>query len=402
MNVHVDALLAREEEAQRLVLSCAYYGDPTIFETVPIDALDADLHPIARLLRRHCVPGERMTEERLRSLCAGAGIAYRLERWIAYPVSVADATRAFAEARSRRDVFRGVTRAVQMIETGVDPLDAALPLGDVLARTVSAGGAAPVKPLAEILGMWTGEPEWVIPGLLANRERVVITGVEGYGKSVLLVQLGLCAAWGLHPFDATPYPRQRVLVLDVENTHETQFAHLVRTVRDRIIRYPGVDPALPDFSLITSRTIDLLVPAQRARFLTTVREHAPDLLVMGSAYKMAGGDFRESAAAIFSTIDQARAETGCAILLEAHTGHGFQNDRNGDMRPDGSSQWRRWPEFGFGLKPEPDAKDPITGFPLAQHARLTEWRGSRSTGREWPKGLRPGSGLPWVVWEPVN
>ena len=66
-------------------------------------------------------------------------------------------------------------------------------------------------------------PDWhphgVIPAMLRTNERLVITGPEGYGKSVLIGQLCLGASMGLNTLSLgidTHEPR-RVLLLDVEN-----------------------------------------------------------------------------------------------------------------------------------------------------------------------------------------
>jgi RecA-family ATPase len=41
----------------------------------------------------------------------------------------------------------------------------------------------------------------VIPGLLERRDRLMLTGEEGLGKSYLLRQIAVMAAAGLDPFD---------------------------------------------------------------------------------------------------------------------------------------------------------------------------------------------------------
>jgi hypothetical protein len=45
------------------------------------------------------------------------------------------------------------------------------------------------------------EPDWLIPDLLERRDRLILTGEEGLGKSYLLRQIAIMAAAGLDPFD---------------------------------------------------------------------------------------------------------------------------------------------------------------------------------------------------------
>ena len=61
--------------------------------------------------------------------------------------------------------------------------------------------------------------EWVIPGLLARLDRVMITGWEGLAKSTLLRQVAYCAAAGINPFNgARVSDGVRVLMVDAENS----------------------------------------------------------------------------------------------------------------------------------------------------------------------------------------
>lgn len=387
--------------AQRLVLSAAYFGQPDVFDFVPIEELDPDLRPVARVLKDHAVPGEHMTLERLTSLCLrhAAGPANH-DLWLAYPIASSDAVRRYGAAHGAVVIERSVRNALHRLESGVDAYDV---LSDFQEST--QGVAAPTSvgtswtPFREVVQMQGVEESWVLPGLLAHGERLVLTGVEGWGKSLLLYQIALGAAWGVDPFGGGAIPRKRVLVLDVENWHETQVSSMVREVSNRYMRFVK-DRSTPDFALMHQRTVDLANPSQRARFISGVADYKPDLLIMGSGYKLAdaNGDWRQIATAVQRTADQCRSDTGCAVLIETHAGHGFQGDRNG-MRPDGSSYWLRWPEFGIGMSPKRDAVDP-TGKRIERAVAIVKWRGDRAVGRRWPVGLRAGRDLHWVPWDP--
>jgi replicative DNA helicase len=181
------------------------------------------------------------------------------------------------------------------------------------------------------------------------------------------------------------------VVLDVENSHETQVAWAYRKVHDGIHR--GVfgiddDRSAPDVSLLSLRDIDLLAPMQRALFLDLIEELQPDLLVMGSGYKLVDftDDWRAMAEAVHRTVDRVKARVGCAVLIETHAGHGTMNDRNG-LRPEGSANWMKWPEFGHGLAPTKNESI----------YTVVRWRKDRPPyGKNWPMAWeRGGAGLPW-------
>ena len=78
----------------------------------------------------------------------------------------------------------------------------------------------------------------------------------------------------------------------------------------------------------------------------------------------------------------------CALVVEAHAGHG-EAGRRRSVRPVGSSLQLRWPEFGYGLVPANDE------WPCREVV-VKGWRGPRDE-RDWPKRLTWGEPWPWVT-----
>jgi replicative DNA helicase len=56
----------------------------------------------------------------------------------------------------------------------------------------------------------------------------------------------------------------------------------------------------------------------------------------------------EPARKVTQVLDRCRSAANCAIVTEAHAGHGYGGLER-PIRPTGSSLWLRWPEFGYGL-----------------------------------------------------
>lgn len=225
---------------------------------------------------------------------------------------------------------------------------------------------------------------WIMPNMLRTNERIIITGPEGGGKSVLVAQMCLGASMGvntLHP-ELPKHEPMRVLMLDVENDR-LQVRNNMRKVYPFLKEMTGTSPSI---EWVDKRDIDLGNPLESQQIIKLAKEKQPDLMYMGSLYRLAPeGDKVDTAfTSVSRTVDRIRSETGASVLLEAHAGHGLQNDRNG-MRPYGSSMWMRWPEFGFGM-----VRHRASGNIL-----LKNWRGHRSDDRVWPVGLRRGNVLPW-------
>jgi replicative DNA helicase len=231
---------------------------------------------------------------------------------------------------------------------------------------------------------------------------MILTASEGGGKSTLLRQLAVTIAAGIHPFrhdqHITP---ATVLVLDCENgapASRRKYRPLVNAAArtGRPLRRGAFH--------IECRPegIDLTRPADRAWVMRRVELLKPELLIIGPVYRLHAGNpnDEELARKVSVVIDEARATTNCAVLMEAHAPHhnGFTQHRN--LRPLGSSLWMRWPEFGFGLRPVEDEKS-AANTEGARGRRFVPWRGMRDE-RDWPQFLRAGDDWPWITYKPQD
>lgn len=333
----------------------------------------------------------------------------------ALPASVpmlVDRVRNLATARALSGIG---TRLAQRMEsawtTGDDAADIAAAISEVRKACDEAEERTadltlpPPMPMGDFLAV-EDLRSWIIPGLLERMERIVLTGAEGGGKTVLCTQLACCMAAGIHPFTGEPLGGGnhgiRVLVVDCENSpaqSRRRFKWMVSMV-DAARAKHGLTPA--DWSeqmFIEMRPagIDLLSPRDTAWLDRAITATAPDLLVLGPLYKLHHANTNDETAAreLVWQLDLLREKHGFALLTEAHSGNA--NDNNGDrmMRPAGSSLFRRWSEFGFGLRRAKN--DP--GRSRAELVDVVSWRGSREE-RAWPTQLQYGTTLPWMPSDP--
>jgi len=248
---------------------------------------------------------------------------------------------------------------------------------------LSIESATPSPTLAEFMSR-TVEYDWLVPGLFERGDRLLVTGGEGGGKSMLLRQWGLTMALGMDPVNLSKLERPvRVLYVDCENS-----AAQTQRVFGKMLERTGYEP--PDALSLEVRPqgLDLLrLPDQR--WLTSkVAATRPDILVGGPLYKLfvAGPEDETSARHVAAYFDRLRRRFSLAIMVEAHSPHGFAGDRAG-LRPFGSSLWLRWPEFGFGIAAK-SKKD-------RSKCVVEHWRGMRDH-RHFPPNLEwSPTGFPW-------
>lgn len=392
-------------EAELSLLACALL-QPVVTEAVRLDPGEF-YHPARGELWRAIgvLHSEGVTPDPATVLGKLQLPAHRAEQMAAlmvecatYPAIASNADAYVATIRDRAE-RRRITSLVERLSQRI--ADETVPAADTIAE-VEASLSARVMgeeviedamTLDEFCDQDMGTVEWVIPGLLARDDRLVITGIEGFGKSMLMRQMAVAVAAGLHPFSLRSIPQRRVLVVDCENPKRIM-AEKFATMRgiahtrgsqtgDRlwIKRFPG--------------GLDLASPADRLSLHRLCQVFRPDMLVIGPVYKLylGGSNQREEdlARTVAGELDKLRAEFGFALVLEHHSPHAQPGSTKRSVRPIGSSLWLRWPEFGWGIAPAQgtDIPDRI--------AEVRHWRGSRDE-REWPSRLAAGapSELPWI------
>jgi hypothetical protein len=302
----------------------------------------------------------------------------------------------------RRNLIAAHTAGLQMAYESDADYETQLQRSEAMLASVPAqdsGNVDTLMTLDEFLGQSVPEPEWVIEGLLARGERLILTGLEGWGKSTLCRQLGLCAAAGIEPFTGRRIQPKTVLLVDAENPNyimQKRFSELRNAVRSHsgkieegrfwMDRKPG--------------GMNLGEAGDRRWLQRRINVTNPDLLVIGPAYKLhdAGNDDKDETIArtVTSVLDDLRGQA--ALVLEHHAGN-EQAGNQRPVRPFGSSLWRRWPEFGYGIRPiRPPKGMTDADVERGRYVDLVSWRGARDE-RNWPKQMQSGGeGLPWVEW----
>ena len=292
------------------------------------------------------------------------------------------------DASAKRHVIATLTRALHRLngnEAVADEIAA-----DVRAELDAMPKAAMTNDdtwtLDDIMGLQVEHASFTLPRMLRRNERLVLTGSEGGGKSVFVYQMLTGAAFGVDTFTLERTEPQRVLFLDVENNEFQARANLDKIVPALREICPDANP---DWRSLKRRVVDLLASKDRADVIRRVVHYSPDILYMGTAYKLTDvtDETHRSVRAIQSVVDRIRQEIDCTVIVEHHAGHGHMNDRN-NMRPEGSSYWLRWPDFGYGMQP-------LATTNGRRLMRLGAWRGDRATDRYFPKAVKQGSVMPW-------
>lgn len=305
------------------------------------------------------------------------------------------------QAATLRNLQQTLRRGWQMA-TGIDPEPVGIAETVIEQLRVTQRMQAPPATAIDFLDLVRRRQEpvdWVIPGLLARANRLILTAPEGYGKSTLLRQIACCTAAGLHPFRAEGVEPKRVYVLDAENPADinTEEYGQIYDHLEEIGQLPKRGMLVVDER---GPLIDLLNPREAADVFNRIEQLKPDLITIGPLYKLFDENPNDEGPArkLASALDRMRAISGAALITEAHSPH--SDGPQGQLyRPFGASLWKRWPEFGYCLHPVPVSKgmgpEEKKLAAKMRESKLTPWRGARARGREWPLNLSAGGRLPW-------
>lgn len=381
-------LLAAERVPADVVLTREMFDDPHLREVVEaclaLTAADKPCDPVT------------VRAELLRSGQRGPSVdgvwLFDVMRAGCQVSQISHYTKALRELAVRRDLIAAATRALQDASNPTtDPYDAAAMLYTEALTISEQGDPAPAPHTVDAADFVEGDVsyDWLMPGLLERGDRFLITGGEGSGKSVLSRQIAVTTAAGVHPFTGERIEPKKVLLVDLENGTR----HLRRALR-ALWDHASVIGRPIERGMLTVESrpsgVDLTTTEDRL-WLRRLCEHVhPDLLVIGPLYRMHAADMNaeEPARLLTRTIDEIRAMVGCAVVLETHAPHG-QSGMVRNLRPVGSSLFRRWPEFGYGLRQSDD-----DGHVMS----LVAWRGARDE-RDFPDRLSRGGPQEWP-WAP--
>jgi replicative DNA helicase len=232
----------------------------------------------------------------------------------------------------------------------------------------------------------------VVPGLLGEGDRMILTGQGGVGKSTMSYQIAVCAAAGVPPFDwhtedaAEP---KRVMMLDFENRNhrvKTRLWPIVKELMDM-----GADPR-PNLTIGgNGNPLDLLNPQNAMSLLRTIEHDEPNLVYVGPLYRMHCGDpDKESDMKKVATVLDAICAMGAAVITEAH--HTKEGRKGGTLEPSGANLWTWWPEFGLGLRLQDGERNQMT-----RRCTLERWRIDRDPAA-WPDEVEASGkfGLAWA------
>lgn len=256
-------------------------------------------------------------------------------------------------------------------------------------RDRDASGVGALRTLRDVLDVPEEDDayDWVVPDLLERRDRLMLTGSEGGGKSTLLRQIAVLSAAGIHPFRFSPIDPIRVLVVDAENS-ERQWRRAVRHMADECALRGQRDPRDHVALEFVSKT-DITRASDIGAIHRRIDEAKPDLLLIGPLYQLIPRAINsdDDAAPVLAALNSIR-DRDVAMLIEAHAGHAVGAGGDRDLRPRGSSALLGWPEFGLGLRRDKGDQGRQIKFSLVR------WRGDRDR-RSWPPKLVRGQVWPW-------
>lgn len=322
-----------------------------------------------------------------RDLTRAGGAPYLHTLYAAAPVTetVGEHARIVRELATRRRVIREARQLIQRASNGESEV------GTLAADAVNALAAVRDRSVQEVTATYIGDLleeedtyDWLVPGLLERRDRIIVTAEEGAGKTTLLRQFAVCLAAGIHPLTLDLIDtRSIVLFVDAENSRSMWR----RKIRPMVLSAKSLSEDPRDrIAVDLPGRVDITSDRDLSRLHALADYTEAEVLAIGPLYRLVPRAIQtdDDAAPVLAALDTFR-DRGMTLLIEAHAGHAIGRGNVRDLRPRGSSALLGWPEFGIGLREDPDDRNVV---------RLEHWRGERDE-REWPNFLLRGGQMPF-------
>ena len=200
-------------------------------------------------------------------------------------------------------------------------------------------------------------PWGLAEGLIPREGRMLVVAPSGAGKTMLSIELALCAAlpeWKLFDtFDKPIDGALRVLVFSLEDRRASVRSRMKALLQGRGITKPLLTP-VQEAALGNIRVeypgsvvgLSLSDPASFAAIERAIREHDADLVIYDNATKLCGGanenQVGEMQAALFGPIDRLYGRYGGLHVVMHHTGH---DKRGGASAARGTSAFEGWADI---------------------------------------------------------
>lgn len=317
-----------------------------------------------------------------------AAMLPNLVTWPAIAENVGDYAEVVRGWAVRRRLYNQATTVHQKALNPNTPVGTlAATIANEFAGIRDSGASSDIESvtLGELLAEVDEAPDWIIPGYLERRDRLMLTGEEGLGKSYLLRQMAVMAAAGLDPFEPDKHITPiSTLIVDCENSAR-QVRRKVRPVVE-FARKHGRRGSPDQVNFLASHRMDITTDRDLARIHRELDACQPDLVVIGPLYRLVPRALQtdDEAAPVLAALDTIR-DRGISLLIEAHAGHAIGRGGVRDLRPRGSSALLGWPEFGYGMR-----------LVSSGYADLVPWRGDRDE-RNWPGRVRHDNfGIRWI------
>lgn len=290
-----------------------------------------------------------------------------------------------------RRVLGVAAELTSVYDPAVDPIEIAEHGKARLAELDLSGGPAKipagVMPVEEFINRPTAQQlPWAIPSLLRVGWRAIFVAAEGSGKSVILRQMTLCAAQGVHPFSFSDIPPVTTLLIDTENPAEV-IDHQVSLIDPSLHRMRGAGYREKSAWIWHQPAgLNLRLRGDRGHLEAVVAHVRPKLVAAGPVYKLyrsTKNDEETAAMEVMALWDDLRTRYGFALVLEQHAPKKIAGSAR-ELAPYGSQRWLAWPEFGIKLIPTD-----------AGGLDLGRFRGDRIPA-SWPKKLNRGKSWPWL------
>lgn len=182
---------------------------------------------------------------------------------------------------------------------------------DELQTVVNSVGRYHPKPVSAAMSpsqllAWDKEVEWIVPGMIPKQASCILGGMQGLGKTWLLLDLARAVASGTPWLGIFPVQQGSVLYIDEESAPQLMRYRL----RKLLASYPGIDPGKLPIAFRIGAGLNLSQPESRGQLMKELRDNIPSLVIVDSLVRVHGveennaAELRDTFAEVKKMVDE--------------------------------------------------------------------------------------------------
>lgn len=221
------------------------------------------------------------------------------------------AGRLYHDGWSAEAIFSTLTSHAKLVDFPLDELHTVVKSVGRYHPTPTSNTLSPAALLA-----WDKEVEWIVPGIFPKQASCILGGMQGLGKTWLLLDLAVAVASGRPWLGAFQVNQGSVLYVDEESAPQLMRYRLRKLLNGK----PDINPETLPIEFRIGGGLNFSNPESRGQFARELRAKTPSVVIMDSLVRVHGVEENNASEMklFFAEVKKLADELGITFIFADH------------------------------------------------------------------------------------